>query len=177
MATIGNMVPEVINSYNVYNGSTLLGVSGEVELPELEALTETIEAAGVLGEIEVPATGHFGSSKVKIPFAMLHEDLFSLADTTKAVELTLRGSEQFTNRTNGNTEDIPVKIVIRGKATTNTLGKLVKGKKGEPEIELEVFYLKVVINGSTVLELDKLNFKYILNGKDLMEKIRKNIGN
>lgn len=175
MSAIGNMIPELVNAYNVYLAGKLLGVSGECELPELKALTETIEAAGVLGEIEAPATGHFGSTKVKIPFAILHEDVFALMDTTKALELTLRGSEQFQDRKTGNTEDIPVKIVIRGKATTNTLGTLAKGKKGEPEIEIEAFYIKVVVNNTTVLELDKLNFKYLVNGKDLMAKIRKNI--
>lgn len=175
MASIGNMVPELINAYNVYLSGRLLGVSGEVELPELEALTETIEAAGVLGEIEAPATGHFGSTKTKIPFAILHEDVFKLVDTTKALELTLRGSEQFQDKRTGNTEDIPVKIVLRGKATTSTLGTLAKGKKGEPEIEIESFYIKVEVNGSVVLELDKLNFKFVVDGKDLMAKIRKNI--
>ena len=175
MSSIGNMVPELINAHNVYLSGRLLGVSGEVELPELEAMTETIEAAGVLGEVETPATGHFSSAKVKIPFAILHEDVFKLVDTTKALELTLRGSEQFMDRKTGNTEDIPVKIVIRGKATTNTLGTLAKGKKGEPEIEIETLYIKVDVNNSTVLELDKLNFKFVVNGKDLMAKIRKNV--
>lgn len=175
MSTIGNMIPELINAYNIYLAGKLIGVSGETELPELESLTETIEAAGVLGEIEAPATGHFGSTKVKIPFAILHEDVFKLMDTTKALELTLRGSEQFQDRTTGNTEDVPVRIVIRGKATTNTLGTLAKGKKGEPEIEVEAFYIKVDVNDSNVLELDKLNFKYIVNGTDLMERIRRNI--
>ena len=175
MSNIGHMVPEVINAYNVYLSGRLLGVSGEVELPELEAMTETIEAAGVLGEIDTPATGHYGSAKMKIPFAILHEDVFKLIDTTKALEITLRGSEQFMDRKTGNTDDIPVKIVVRGKATTNTLGTFAKGKKGEPEIELEVLYIKIVINGSDQFELDKLNFKCIVNGKDLMAKIRKNI--
>lgn len=175
MSSIGNMVPELINAYNVYLSGRLLGVSGEVELPELEGMTETIEAAGILGEIEAPATGHFSSATVKIPFAILHEDVFKLMDTTKALELTLRGSEQFMDRKTGNTEDIPVKIVIRGKAKTNTLGNLSKGKKGEPEIEIETLYIKVDVNNSTVLELDKLNFKYVVNGKDLMAKIRKNV--
>ena len=42
MANIGNMVPEIINAYNVYLSGKVLGVSGEVELPELEAMTETV---------------------------------------------------------------------------------------------------------------------------------------
>lgn len=169
------MVPELINSYNVYLAGRLLGVSGEVELPNLEAMTETIEAAGVLGEIDSPATGHFGSIKIKIPFAILHEDVLKTADTRKAQELVLRGSEQFTDRTTGDTKDVAVRIAIRGKATTVNLGKMVKGKKGEPEVELEVLYLKMEVGGEVVTELDKLNFKYTVNGVDLLSDIRKNI--
>lgn len=175
MATIGNMIPELINAYNVYLVGQLLGVSGEVELPELKSMTDTVEAAGVLGEIEAPATGHFESTKIKIPFAILHEDVYKLIDTTKAMELTLRGSEQFQDRKTGNTTDVPVKIAIRGKATTATNGKLVKGKKGEPAIELEAFYYKVTLNGDEVLELDKLNFVYSVNGKDLLSRVRANV--
>ena len=67
---------------------------------------------------------------------------------------------------------MPVKIVVRGKSTNSSLGKLSKGKKGEPEIEMEILYLKVMINNKTTLELDKLNFKFILNGKDMLSKIR-----
>lgn len=172
---IGNRVPELINSYNVYLGGTVLGISGEVELPSLESITETVNAAGVLGEVDMPATGHFGSMKVKIPFAILHEDLYSLIDTTKGLELTLRGSEQFTNRENADTEDFPVKAVFRGKATNVSNGKFVNGKKGEPEVEIEVSYYKLDVDGETQVELDKFNFVYKVQGKDLLERIKKNI--
>ncbi len=171
MAT--NILPEVINHYNVYNDADrVIGVSGEVELPELEAITDTIEGAGVLGEIEDPVTGQFSSMKIKIPFSVLYTDLFGLMNTTKAPQLTLRGSMQCMDPTTGDTDYYPIKIVIRGKATTTSLGKLAKGKKGEPEIELEVLYIKVLINNKTKLELDKLNFKYVLNGVDMLAKIR-----
>ena len=168
------IIPEVINNYNVYDerAKKMIGISGEVELPELEAITDTIEAAGVLGEVEDAVTGQFSSAKIKIPFSNLFTDLFSLMDTTKPPQLTLRGSMQVMNSATGGTDYVPVKIVVRGKATTSSLGKLSKGKKGEPEIEMEVLYLKVIINNKTTLELDKLNFKFILNGKDMLSKIR-----
>ncbi len=168
------IIPEVMNNYNVYNdrAKKLIGISGEVELPELEAITDTVEAAGVLGEVEDPVTGQFSSAKIKIPFSNLYEDIFTLMDTTKPPQLTLRGSMQVMNSSTGGTDYIPVKIVVRGKATTSSLGKLVKGKKGEPEIELEILYIKVMINNRTTLELDKLNFKFAINGKDMLAKIR-----
>ena len=45
-----NVMPELINNYQIFNDAKrLLGVSGEVELPNLESLTESLEVAGHLG--------------------------------------------------------------------------------------------------------------------------------
>lgn len=168
------VIPEVLNHYNVYNDAAkkLIGISGEIELGDLEAITDTIEGAGVLGEIEDPVTGQFSSIKIKIPFSVLYEDLFSLMNTTKPPQLTLRASMQCMDPTTGETGYYPVKIVVRGKASKTGLGKVTKGKKGEPEIELEILYIKIMINNKTTLELDKLNFKFVLNGVDMLKKVR-----
>ena len=173
----GAILPEVINHYNVYGGQAerLIGVSGEVELPEFGAITDTIEGAGVIGEFEDPVTGQFQSMKMKIPFSVLYTSQFTLMDTTNPPLLTLRGSQQCMDPTTGMTDYYPVKIVVRGKATTTSLGKMVKGKKGEPEIELEILYIKVMINNQSVVELDKLNFKFLLHGKDMLAKIRSQV--
>lgn len=168
------VIPEVLNHYNVYDDSAnkLIGISGEIELGDLEAITDTIEGAGVLGEIEDPVTGQFSSIKIKIPFSVLYEDLFSLMNTTKPPQLTLRASMQCMDPTTGETGYYPVKIVVRGKASKTGLGKVTKGKKGEPEIELEILYIKIMINNKTTLELDKLNFKFVLNGTDMLKQVR-----
>lgn len=168
------VIPEVLNHYNVYNDAAkkLIGISGEIGLGDLEAITDTIEGAGVLGEIEDPVTGQFSSLKIKIPFSVLYEDLFSLMNTTKPPQLTLRASMQCMDPTTGETGYYPVKIVVRGKASKTGLGKVTKGKKGEPEIELEILYIKIMINNKTTLELDKLNFKFVLNGVDMLKKVR-----
>lgn len=174
---MGIVIPEVLNHYNVYNDKAkkLIGISGEIELGELEALTDTLEGAGVLGEIEDAVTGQFASIKIKIPFSVLYEDMFSIIDTTNPPQLTLRASMQCMDPTTGATGYYPVKIVVRGKATKTNLGKATKGKKMEPEVELEVMYIKIQINNKTTLELDKLNFKFVLNGKDMLAKIRSQV--
>ena len=171
------ILPEVLNHYNIYdeNAKKLIGVSGEIELGELEAITDTIEGSGVLGEIEDPVTGQFSSLKIKIPFSVLYEDVFKLMNTTKPPALTLRASMQCMDPTTGETDYYPVRIFVRGKAATTTLGKISKGKKGEPELELEVLYIKISINNKITLELDKLNFRFVLNGVDMMKKIRKQV--
>ena len=50
-------IPEVISNYNVYGGdnSKLIGVSGEVSLVEIGAVTATVSGAGMLGEMNIPA--------------------------------------------------------------------------------------------------------------------------
>lgn len=174
---LGNVMPELINNYQIFNDvNRMLGISGETELPSLEAMTESVEVAGGLGEFEVPATGQYKSLKMKIPFAILYCDIFEITNTTEAVKFTLRASEQFSNPETYNTDYKPVKIIIRGKPITINLGKLVKGKKGDPYVELEIYYIKVVIDGVTELELDKIGFKFSLHGKDMMKKIREQVG-
>ncbi len=171
------ILPEVLNHFNVYDetGTKVIGISGEIELGELEAITDTIEGTGVLGEIEDPVTGHFSSLKVKIPFSVLYDDLFSFMNTTKPPAFTLRASMQCMDPGTGITDYYPVRIFVRGKASNTNLGKVAKGKKGEPEIELEVLYIKISINNKIVLELDKLNFRFVLNGVDMLKKIRKQV--
>ena len=128
---MGIVIPEVLNHYNVYNDKAkkLIGISGEIELGELEALTDTLEGAGVLGEIEDAVTGQFASIKIKIPFSVLYEDMFSIIDTTTPPQLTLRASMQCMDPTTGATGYYPVKIVVRGKATNTNLGKQQRERK------------------------------------------------
>lgn len=171
---MSSILPEVINNYNVYgeDGVSLIGISGEVELPEMEALTETLEGSAIMGEIDDPVTGQFSSMRMTIPFSVLYTDQFKLMNTTKPNQLTLRGSMQCMDPSTGETDYYPIRVVVRGKAANSAMGKIQKGKKMKSSVELEVIYLKVEVNGTTVLELDKLNFVFVLNGEDVLKKIR-----
>ena len=57
MGAITN-IPEVINNFNAYNtGNILVGVTGSVQLPNFEAITEEISGAGVLGSYDTAIPG------------------------------------------------------------------------------------------------------------------------
>lgn len=44
-------IPEVINDFNLYlSGNKLGGMTGEVALPDFEAMTSTTSGNGILGE-------------------------------------------------------------------------------------------------------------------------------
>lgn len=177
MAGTNIIVPELVNNYNVYNDKAkrLIGKSGQVDLGELKAMTDTVNLAGTLGEYEAPATGHFSSIKIKIPFTVLYGQIFELIDPSEAVHLTLRGSMQTIGQESFKVDYYGVKIVVRGRMTNAAFGKWEKTKKGDPELEMEILYIKITIDGKETLELDKLNFKYVVNGKDAMAKIRSQI--
>ncbi len=59
-------IPEKLNDFRVYlDGTDLIGVA-EVELPAMEAITETIKGAGVAGNYESPTLGHTDSMTLSL---------------------------------------------------------------------------------------------------------------
>lgn len=169
------IVPEVVNGYNVYdtNSNALIGISGEIPLPNFEALTATMSGAGILGEIEDPVIGQFKSTEMEIPFRSLYSSSFELMDTNQPLSLTIRGSEQGTDRNTGATVMTQVRIVVRGKFKSFEGGKLKIGEGTDSKVKNETWYILIEIGGKKMLELDKFNSVYAVNGKDMLADVNK----
>lgn len=156
-------VPEIINNFNVYNnGNALIGVSGEVTLPDFSAITETISGAGILGEYETAVVGNYGSMEQVIPFRNLDSDVFSIMDPTQNVDLAFRASSQSTVKATGALEYKSMRVVERGRLKAFTPGKLAMGKQMDAAVTLELMYILVEVDGKTVLEYDKLNSVFVV---------------
>lgn len=172
MSNIVN-VPEVINAFNAYhNGNVLVGVSGEVQLPSLQAITETVSGAGIAGEYETGVIGNYGSIEQEVPFRLMEENVFALMKPQEPVDLTFRASQQSTVKATGALDYKGMRIVERGRFKSFNGGKLQTGKTQDAALTLEVLYYLVELDGNTLLEYDKLNSKFVVNGEDLMEKVR-----
>lgn len=167
MATI----PEIINDFNIYDeGEQLIGVSGEITLPDFEATTETISGAGILGEFEAVNPGQFGAQEIEIPFRLAYGDLYSVLAKNPA-KITLRGALQVLNG-DGTAETKGLRVILQGRAKKMTAGKLSAGKPMEAAISLALTYIKIEIDGKTEIELDKLNSIYIVGGEDKLSAIK-----
>jgi len=167
------LIPEIINEYNAYrNGNKMIGVTGATTLPSMDAITETINGAGILGSYETAVPGQYGSLEQDIPFRNLDEDAFGLMDPSSPVDLTLRGSEQLTDSGTGALTYRPVRVVERGRLKSFTPGKLENGKMMEASVKLELFYILIEIDGKSMLEYDKLNGVFKVKGKDMLKKIK-----
>ncbi|MFS0766037.1 phage major tail tube protein [Peribacillus phoenicis] len=170
---MGNPIPEKVVNYNVYDDTEkLVGLAGEVTLPNLEAMSETVSGAGILGEFDSVNPGHFGSLTIEIAFRTLFQKSFSLMKN-RGKSLVLRAAQQSFDVSNGTISHRGLKITLKYAAKGLELGKLAVGAATESKNTLEVLYIKVEENGKTLLELDKLNFVYIVDGEDVLKNIKK----
>lgn len=168
------VIPEVINNFNTYKeGNKLIGVSGEMSLAEFSSMTDTISGAGVTGEYETVVVGMFSSMKQEVPFRILDEDIFSMANPLEVQEITLRSTEQVTVAGSGAIDFQGMRIVFRGRPIGFKPGTMKKGAQMNASITLELLYVLIEIDGESKLELDKLNSVYKINGVDILEKVRK----
>lgn len=165
-------IPEVVNDFNLYNGGNkLLGITGEVALPDFEAITETISGAGILGEYESVIAGRYGSMEQEIPFRVVNEDLCKMVDPTIPMELTLRGAIQYTVKAIGTVDYVGMRVVFRGRTKKISIGTVKQGGPMDSAIALELTYILIEIDGESKVELDKINGVFKVNGVDLLSKV------
>lgn len=169
------MVPEKLINFRVYqDGDDLLGIS-DVTLPKLDSITETVKGAGVAGEIDDPTIGHFGSMELELNWRTLVKSNIVLAKPT-GVHLDLRGACQSHDSAKNVLKTMPVKIVVEGTPKSTDLGKLDMGATTDTKNTIEVTYIKITVDGESVLEIDKFNYICIIDGVDYMADIRDALG-
>jgi P2 family phage contractile tail tube protein len=170
-----NPIPEKLIAFRVYReGEDQIGLA-DVELPDLEFITETVSGAGVAGELESPVIGHTKSLALKLKWRTFSEHAAALL-AQKMHHLDLRGSIQRFDPGSGVYEPQAMKVVVRGAPKKGGLGKFEMGKPMDNESEFEVSYIKVWLGGQEVIEVDKLNYKFVVAGDDALAAVRGQLG-
>lgn len=171
----GLVFPEVVNNFNVYNDANrIVGTTGEIPLPDLQAMTAVVSGAGILGEYNTAVVGMFQSISPEIPFRMIDKDYFGMLNTGEQSKIVMRSSVQQRNRhTGGTLSTQAMRIVYQGHPTGANFGTLKKGDLMNASIKLELTYVLIEMGGVVMLELDKLNSVYKVNGNDLLGEIMK----
>ncbi len=166
-------IPQVVNRYNMYRGGgKLVGMTGEVELPSVTMLTDTLEGAGTGGNMDVPVIGLTENMDIRIPFMCMSRDMFDLANPNEAADLTLRGAIQGTDPATGKISYVSVAISVRGTVKEIVPGTVKAGGRMESSVTLALSYYKISLDGETALEIDKLNSVFVVNGKDVLKEVR-----
>lgn len=169
-----NLRGALIN-YEVYLDSNRMLGTATIDLPDLKFLTADISGAGVAGKLDFPILGHTDSLEVTLNWRTINTDVMKLGKQT-GLDLALYGANQNIDNSTGESSVEQVKISLRGIDKTSTLGKFEPASSTETKSVLEVFYIKIEIDGTKVLELDKLNFVYYVDDNDYLEDVATALG-
>ena len=116
-------IPEKLINAKVYkDGEELIGVA-DVELPEIENLTETISGLGIAGEVESPVLGHFKGMTLKLKWRAETPAAARLF-APRAHQLDIRASIQEWDQDVGTYSTYPVKVVVKAIPRKDSLGSL-----------------------------------------------------
>lgn len=170
-----NVLPERIVGYRAYkDGNTLLGLV-DVELPKISLQGETLKGAGILGEMETPTMGYTKALTAKLNFRTTTAQMLSLMECV-GHSIEFRDAVQKYDPAAGKRTFDKVRIVVIGFPSTAELEKLESNGANASSIELNLIYIKYVINDIVALEIDKVNYKYVVNGNDTLAVVREALG-
>ena len=119
---MGYKIPTVLNNFNSYGaGHKYVGVSNEVTLPNFESMTETIDGAGIAGEIEEAIEGAFGSLETETTFGNISREYFDFI--TQTGQITYRGSMQVLNTATQTNDFESIVVTTKGKVKAFDLAR------------------------------------------------------
>lgn len=167
-----NYVPEKINDANIYlAGNKMIGVTAELELPEVKQKSGTVDGMGISGEIDSPTIGQFESMEQTINFNTLYSSARDMLSPLKTVELTIRAAQQVYDKEGGYTFK-SLRVVERGRVKNFKPGKVKKAETMDASVTIELTYLLIEVDGVVMIEIDKLNGVYIVDGVDMLAEVR-----
>lgn len=170
-----NPIPDkLINAKIFREGDEQLGV-GEVTLPDLEYMKESLSGLGILGELETPVIGHFGNLTLGISWNTVNPQALRLLKTT-GHQLTVYAAIQVYDAGLNRLLPKPVKLVAHCLPKKAGLGKTTPGKKMDNDTEMEVVSMELWIDGQERVAIDKLNCICRIDGEDMLAEISSYLG-
>lgn len=169
------IVNETLVQFEVYDqGARLLGIAS-VDLPELNFKTVEVSGAGVGGVLEVPVQGQTESLELKLQWRTLYQPAVRMLKHG-AINLSLRAALQNYDASKGAVKIVSLRIDVRGRLKSATLGSLKPAEQMENDTTIELDYLRITVDGKTTVEVDKYAYKYSLDGVDFMSDVRRALG-
>ncbi len=167
--------PDKLINFAVFlDGEELLGVV-DATLPNLTPLKETGKGAGIAGEYETRALGHYGPFKLQLTWRRATSKAIALANP-EGRTLELRAAGQDIDSGDYRFKKSPIRITVRASGSDMQPGKFEPAVAMGTTTEVDCLYFKYVEDGEVRIEIDKLNFKSIIAGVDELEEVRSILG-
>ncbi|MBW1712582.1 MAG: phage major tail tube protein [Deltaproteobacteria bacterium] len=161
------LIPQVIDDYRVYlDGEEVQGVT-EVELPTPQALVETINGPGILGDVEVP-TAHLEPMTLRIKFRGPSTGAFKLA-ASGPLTLDVRAAALVEDPSDATTRKAPLKVMMVVKRKTGGLGGVLTPSKAmDADMEFAVHRYVASWDGQEQIEIQPLARIFKVQGEDML---------
>lgn len=170
-----NPIPDKLINAKIYReGDELLGV-GEVTLPDLEYMKESLSGLGILGEIETPVVGHFGNLTLGISWNTVNAQAMRLLKTS-GHQLNIFAAIQVYDAGLNRLLPKSVKLVTNTLPKKAGLGKTSAGKKMDNDTEMEILSMTLWIEGKEIVAIDKLNGICRIEGEDMLALVNTYLG-
>lgn len=164
-----------ITNANIYmDGASLLGRAEEVNLPAIAYKMVEHKALGMVGTAEFFAGIDKMEAKVKWN-SYYPEVMKKAANPFQTVNMQVRGSlENYTS--GGKTGEVPVVCYMTAGYKGFPMGNFKQHDNVELESNLSVYYVKLEVDGSPIVELDVLANIFKVDGVDVLAQYRANLG-
>lgn len=174
MATQKLEVNKLTNATYWVNGKNYFGKTEEFSLPTIKYKNATHKGMGLMAEMEYFSGIDKIEHKLKLnaPYA---DYMREMGDPTKKVDVMVRGNLQ-NFQGSASVDEVPYVVTMRVACKDFPLGNFKQNDNVELEMNFNVYYVKLEINGEKLYEIDLENNILFAGGRDVYEKFRKNLG-
>lgn len=164
-----------LTNANIYvNGSTMLGKAEEVSLPAVKFMMAEHKALGMIGKMEFPSG--IDKLEAKIKWNSFYADAMkTFGSPFKNLQIQVRANLETYDST-GRSTQVPVICYITAAAKDFPMGNFKQHDNVELESNLSVYYVKLAINGGSIVEIDVLANIWKVDGVDQLSTYRANLG-
>ena len=164
----------IYNAALYLNGTTQIGKSGEVKLPEIEIEQDEYKGLGMAIGVSLPMGIKVGEAEIN--WNGFYPDAFrAVYDPFKAQQLMIRADIQQHNAL-GRVEEVPLVAVLTGNFSKSPLGTYKPKERAEFASTFLAHAGSLKADGREILYFDAFTNQYRVDGADMFAKFRRNLG-
>ena len=162
-------------NFAVYeDGQEYLGMAS-VTMPTLTNLVQSINGAGIAGNIEAIVLGHMDAMTLGLNFRTTTPASIRLSEPRRH-QIDLRVAQQEEDPVNNTINAVAEKHVFVVMPKNHNVGQIAPASPPGASGEYAVRYWATWINGKKVRELDPMNFICMIDGTDYLTPVKKALG-
>ena len=165
-----NGFPVSLQGFSLYIDALKEVGTVDVELPNIQFMTDTVTGSGIAGEMELPIAGLTKSMGMKIKKRAVNKQFTTLIAPI-IHQIAFRGKLQMIDPGSpiGKMKNRNIRVMAKVTPKNKNLGKAETAKAMDTEAEFEVISIRVFIDEIENLHIDKLNNKFVVDGINYLD--------